>query len=599
MKIYKKNIKNYLFLSVFLSLFLYMIGNWVVETPAEDIFTKINTLLSLSALRAFVSHPIHYLFSFHVLSLWMGLMGFLIGLMAYSYSNDQGVYRNNEEHGSARHATVDEISRFADQEEENNIILTEQGRMGLFNAHLPFHFQKNKNLMCVGGPGSGKTYTLVKPNLMQMNASFIVTDPKGLLVHETGKMFEEEGKYKVKVFDLNTLSNSNMFNVFKYIKTELDIDRVLEAITEGTKEGDRQGEDFWIKAEALLIRSIIAFLWFDGKDNNYLPHLGMVADMLRLIKRKDPKVPSEAEKWFEDQNALHPDNYAYRQWSLFNDLYEAETRANVLGVAAARYAVFDHDQVRDLIREDNMDIEQWNEEKTAVFIAIPETSSSYNFLAAIFLATIMETLRHKADDVLKGKVQRKDKKLLHVRFIIDEFANIGRIPNIDKALASFRSREMSFMLILQSLDQLKTMYKHGWATLIDVCDSFLFLGGNEKETTNYLSQRAGKQTLSIRNHNRSNGGRNSGSESHQKQGRDLFTPDEIGRLQDGDALLFINGQHVFQDKKFTVDKHPRATLLANHPQDKQWYDYKRPMNGIEKFIGDTKPEEILDHGTIE
>ncbi len=479
-----------------------------------------------------------------------------------------------------------------------NIIFTKRARMGLYNKRIPFAYQKNKNICVLGGPGSGKTYTFVKPNLMQLLGSYIVTDPKGLLVRECGKMLEEAG-YQVKIFDLSTFVNSDRFNVFKYVEEEMDIDRIFGAISEATKKGDNTSEDFWQRAEGVLARAILTFLWIDGKDNDYIPHLGMAADMFRNIERKDPKVPSIVEDWFEEQNMLHPNNYAYKQWTLFNDLFKAETRASALAIAGTRFSVFDHDKVQNIIAEDTMDIESWNENKTAVFLAIPETDDSYNFIASIFLSTVMEKLRKKVDEVLQGTRELPEgKTLLHVRFILDEFANIGRIPNIDKALATFRSREMSIVIILQALAQLKAMYKTGWETLLNTCDSLLFLGGDEKETTSYLSQRAGKQTISIRNRTQSYG-RNGGSTQYQKQARDLFTPDEIGRLNDNTALLFIAGQYVFEDKKYTVNDHPNASLLANDPTDRNWYRYRRYMDDVEEFLDKVEPEQLVDHGVVE
>lgn len=598
MQIYKKNIKNYLILACLLFVLFYGLGNFFWFLPGSDYEAKWFFLFS-DELGLYVSTmwPTFFLTpSFP--GFFAGIFGFLLGMLGYVYDNDRGVYRTGEEHGSARFATVEEIKKFADENPANDMIFTKNARMGLFNRRLPFNYQKNKNILVLGGPGSGKTHTFIKPNLMQRNASFIVTDPKGLLVHETGAMLKKDG-YEIKVFDLVNLSNSNSFNVFHYIKTELDVDRVLEFITEGTKKSEQQGEDFWIQAEALLIRSLIAYLWFDGKDNEYTPNLSMIADMLRHMERKDPKVPSPVECWFEEQNKIRPNNYAYKQWTLYNDSYKAETRASVLGIASARYSVFDHEQVIDMVREDTMEIDKWNEEKTAVFIAIPETSSAYNFLAAIFLATAMETLKNKADRVFQGLEQLKDgRQLLHVRFLIDEFYNIGRIPNIDKALGSFRSREMSIVMVLQAMNQLEAMYKNTWKTLVNTCDSLLFLGGDEEDTTRYLSKRAGKQTISLRKHTINRGKNGSGSENRDSTGRDLLMPDEIGRLGNGKALLFISGQHVFKDNKFTVQDHENAHLLADNYQDPNWYTYKRYRNEEEEILDKVRPENIIDHGMI-
>lgn len=272
---------------------------------------------------------------------------------------------------------------------------------------------------------------------------------------------------------------------------------------------------------------------------------------------------------------------------------------SVLALVTARFSVFDHEQVVNMIRDDNMEIELWNEEKTAVFVEIPDTSDDYNFIAAIFVSTITEVLKNKADKVLSGTLKlQPGKHLLHVRFFLDEFANIGKLPNVDKMLAVFRSRDMSIVILLQALDQLKTMYQHGWATLVNTCDSVLFLGGDEQETTKYLSQRAGKQTISIRNQSMTKGGRGGSSENRQKQGRDLFTPDEIGRLQGGDALLFIAGENVFRDKKYNVFEHPNADFLANNVSDPNWYQYKIYVSEEEEILDKVNPENLIDHGGI-
>jgi type IV secretion system protein VirD4 len=596
MQPYKKKIAPYLVLGILLGTALWIVTNWAMAAPG-DILRRIDYLTSTPGIENLETHWLSYLFT---MSLWAGLaamFGFLIPLFRYLSQNDRGVYRQGEEHGSARFATVKEMAKYQDPEPDNNIIYTHQAMMGLRNHNLSRNVQRNKNALIIGSPGTGKTFNWVKPNLMQMNASFIVTDPKGLLVRETGQMLENNG-YEVKVFDLANLANSDSFNVFDYMQSELDVDRVLEAITEGTKKGDQSGEDFWIQAEATLIRAYIGYLWFDGRLNDYTPNIAMVAEMLRLTERQDPKQPSQVELWFATLNQALPNNYAYKQWQSFNNNFKAETRTSVIAIATARYSVFDHQQVVDMIDHDTMQIETWNEQKTAVFIAIPETSGSYNFLAAIFLSTVMETLRHKADAVLSGQLVT-EKPLLHVRFILDEFANIGKIPNIDKALATFRSREMSVVIILQALDQLKTMYKNGWASMVNLADTLLFLGGDEKETVEYLSKRAGKQTISIRNQSISHS-RNGGSENRQTQARDLMTPDEIGRLRGDEALVFISREYVFKDHKYTVTEHKNASQLADDPKDPNWYVYHRFRNDDDEilYMVNHDPDSLIDHGAM-
>jgi len=595
MQIYKKKFETYFYWSLFLAFLMGYFVNFVSLLPG-DILGKFNVLMS-SEVGAYFGLYWAQAFVPTMIGFICGFLVFIIGLASYALNNDKGVYRNNEEHGSAKNATAKDLRKYADKVEENNIIFSALARMGLFNKRLPFKVQRNKNVFVLGDPGSGKTFTFVLPNLLQLHASFIVTDPKALLVRQVGWLLEKFG-YTVKIFDLANLTNSDRFNVFKYIKTELDIDRVLEAITEGTKKGDNQGEDFWIKAEALLVRSLIAFLWFDGKDNNYTPHLGMIADMLRRIERKDKKVPSPVENWFEELNQRRPNNYAYKQWTLFNDLYGAETRMSVLAMAAGRFSVFDHEQVVDMIREDDMDIESWNEKKTAVFVAIPETNDTYNFLSAIFFATVAEVLRSKVDKVLSGEtILENGKQLLHVRFIIDEFANIGRIPNIEKFLATFRSREMSITIIVQAIDQLKTMYKNGWAGIIATCSTLLYLGGNEESTLKFLSGLAGKQTISVREPQY--GQRNQKVRRGKSQARDLYTPDEISNIGGDECLVFINKENVFQDKKYMLTDHPNAQYVADDYTHKYWYRYKRYMEEYDEWMDLAAQGQMIDHGVIE
>ena len=593
MQIYKKEFKPYLVLSICLALLFAATGNFWAHLPGDSFYEQVNFFFAESILDYMLVNN-HWLTLFYpsLLGLYLLFIGLGIGLLFYTYNNDSRYYRPNEEYGSARFAKKEEMARYADEIPEYNTILSKVARMGLFNNRITRAFQRNKNLMIIGDPGSGKTFNVLKPNILQTNASFLITDPKGLLIRECGAFLEKMG-YKIKVFDLNTLLNSDHFNVFKYIKTELDIDKVLEWITEGTKKTDNQGEDFWIKAEGLLIRSFLAFLWIDGQDNDYLPHIGMVADMLRFVKRREKNKPSPVEEWFEEQNERHPNNYAYRQWTLFNDLYEAETRASVLGIAAARYSVFDHSQVVDLVRNDTMDIESWNEEKTAIFVTIPETTDSYNFLAAIFISTAMEVLRDKVDKVLTGEIAYR--QLLHFRFWIDEFANIGRIPNIDKALASFRSRNMSIAIFLQALDQLKTMYKYGWASMANLCATVIFLGGDEEATVKYLSERIGSQTIGTRKYSHNKGRQGGGSENRDYTGRKLLFPDEIGRLNGDECLVFITKEFVFKDEKYPVFDHPNAQYLANKPTDENWYRYKRYKDDVEEFLDKAV---MVDHGEI-
>ena len=523
-------------------------------------------------------------------SILTGLVGVVIALMAFLRVSDTGVYRHGEEQGSARFATVKELLSFRDKEPENNMIFTKNGQIGLFNKRLPYPKQLNKNSLVVGIPGDGKTFTYVKPNIMQENSSFVITDPKGLLVREVGSMLENDG-YTIKVFDLVNLTNSDTFNVFNYMKSELDIDRVSEAIVDGTKKSDKQGEDFWAQAELLLMRSLLGYLYFDSQISGYTPNLSNVSDMLRNIQRIDKKKPSPVEKMFEALDKELPDNYACKQWELFNNNFQSETRTSVLAVASARYAVFDHKEVKTLIERDTMEMDKWNIEKTAVFITIPETNKAFNFLASLMFAMMFDVLTHQADDMLQGLIHQ-DKELLHIQFIIDEFANIGKIPNFNEVLASIRSREMSAKIIIQAISQLQAMYHNDWKTIINNCATILYLGTQDKETMEYFSMRSGKQTINVKNRSVSRGRNGSMSESNQIQMRPLMTPDEIARIGVDEALLFIAKQNVLKDKKASVFDHPKAKELANHHTDNNWYQYKRYMTDIAEWQSNVDESQL-------
>lgn len=531
-------------------------------------------------------------------ALYAGLIGFGLPMLVYA-SMDKNLYRQGEEQGSARFATLKEMRRFEDVDFEKNMIFSKQVKMGLFNFRLAYNVQLNKNVIVIGLPGDGKTFTFVLPNLMQMNSNFVVTDPKGNLVHEVGRMLEKAG-YAVKIFDLIRLKNSDRFNPFHYMKSELDIDRISEAITEGTKKSEYTGEDFWVQAELMLQRALIGYLYFDSKDTEtgvqlYMPNLGHVADLLRNMYREDPDVPSPVEQMFEELNEHQPNNYAYKQWKLFQN-FKGETRNSVVAILSSRYSIFDHEDVRNLISDDTMEVDTWNTKKIAVFIAIPETNNAFNFLSSILFAIGFEVLTHKADDILQGKVPGYSRKnLRHIQFIFDEFAQIGRIPNFAQVLSSIRSREMSIKIIIQAVNQLESLYKSDWKTIFNNCATHLFLGTNDKDTMEYYSTRSGKQTIRTRSTSKSHSYRNgSSSENKQIQGRPLLTPDEVARIGVEEGLVFISKQNVFRDKKASVYDHPRKDEIASSPEDKEnWYEYIRKgtdIDGLLLYANDLTPQ---------
>ena len=595
MKLQKKPLIPYLIISLvlaFLTHRAYALYSIAPKPDMTNLFSQYTFVLE-----KYVEPPYFYP-NFSPFAILAAMVGFFIGMMFYLKIKPDENYRHGEEAGSAKFATAQELAGFKDSEPTNNMIFTKNAQMGLFNKNLPFQWQLNKNVLVVGLPGDGKTFTYVKPNLMQMNSSFVVTDPKGLLVRETGKMLEEHG-YQVKVFDLVNLTNSDMFNPFNYMKSELDIDRITEALVEGASENAHKGEPFWNKAQLLLNRALIGYLYFDSKTRDYTANLSMVAELLRNIRRPNDKEPSTVEKMFVELEESMPGNYACKQWNLFNDNFDAETRTSVFAMVATQYSVFDHQAVTDLIKSDTMEMDTWNTEKTAVFVAISETNKAFSFLASTLFTVMFDQLTHNADAIIQGQ---KDgytaDDLVHVQFIFDEFANIGKIPHFNEVLASIRSREMSVKIIIQAISQLDTIYgDKARKSMVNNCATLLFLGTNDEDTMRYFSMRAGKQTITQKSYSEQRGQRVSGSTSTQAHQRDLMTPDEIARIGVDEALVFISKQNVFRDKKAMVTDHPMKDELSNNPNDGKWYDYTRFMVEDPEFFnavrdGKIKPENI-------
>lgn len=571
-----------------LALFIFYLGHWLYKgtllAPDPEAIDVLGISRLTWVLENVTALPLLDV-NFTSMSLVIGLFSSLLFILLVTRTKDEGTYRRGEEHGSARFATVQDLLKFRDKEPKNDMILSANARMGLFNRRLNFASQLNKNAIVFGPPGDGKTRNLVKPNIMQAHSSFVVTDPKGLLVHEVGTLLRAEG-YKIKVLDLVTLSNSSQFNVFHYMTSELDIDRVTESIINGTKRSDNKGEDFWAQAEAFLIRALIGYLYFDGKvQEHYEPNLGMVADLLRVLKREDPEVPSPLEELFKDLEEQLPGNYANKQFDLFMANFGGQTLMSVLAVTSARFSVFDHDDVRRLIERDTMEIERWQIEKTAVFIAIPETDPAYNFIANLLFTTMLRVLPNVADEILQGRhPEFTAKDLLHLRLILDELAQLGKIPYFVESLSSVRSREISIWGIIQALNQLKTVYRDEWKTILNNCASLIYLGTNDEDTMKYCSMRAGKQTIQATSSGQTYSQQGSSSINTQSMGRDLMTPDEVARIGVDETLVFVAKQNVLRDKKYDPDQHPNADLLANSPEDKgTWYDYHFPMSDIDEW----------------
>lgn len=528
-------------------------------------------------------------------SVFCSIVGFSVVMLAWYLSTPKvrENRRTGAEHGGAKKISAQETMKFRDEDPQLNMYFSKDAQMGLYNTNLSQEVKTNKNTLVVGLPGDGKTFTYVKPNLMQMHGTYVVTDPKGLLVHEVGAMFKKAG-YKIKIFDLVNLENSDQFNVFQYMTNELDIDRITKAIVEGTKTSDNQGEDFWNKAKELLMRSLIGYLYFDSQLRDYIPNLSMVADMLRNLERENEKVSSPVEKMFEGLEREIPANYAFAQWELFQN-FKSETRSSVVAIASAEFSVFDHKQVTNLIEKDTMEIEKWITEKTIVFVALPEMDTAYRFLSATFFAVIFDKLIKLADDIMQGRNKAfKPEDVQHIRFILDEFANIGIISGFASFQSIIRSREMSVEVILQAMSQLDTSYKTTKKTIINNSAVMVYLGTNDMDTMKLFSDYAGNETINYTTTSRSYAKNGSSSLSSNIMTRKLYTPDEIRTISSKDALVLYAKEYPYVGEKMSVLLHPKNEELANHPSDENWYEYQRYMSDIDEWYENTLPDNITD-----
>lgn len=579
MKPQKKRFLPYLVLG----LTLFYAGHWLVklflEAPKGDSLTDPLGLSRLDWIGKHYMTKSPFDFKFTLASLYVGGLGFFIVMFQYLKPNRTGVYRSGEEHGSARFSTLADMKRFEDQDEYSNMLFTQNAKMGLFNKRLPFKVQINKNALVIGGTGDWKTRSFVKPNILQGNSSYIVTDTKGLIIHEVGYALTEMG-YQIKVFNLIDFENSDQFNVFHYMTKETDIDKVAEAIVQATKKSDNSGEDFWAQAEMLLMRALIGFLYFDAPLTGYIANLAHVADLIRIMTRQDPKIPSLLERLFEELEEALPNNYANKQWRLFNKNFTGETRNSVAAIVSARFSVFDHEAVKKLIEVDTLEIEKWQLEKTAVFIHIPETDKAYQFLSALLFQTIFETSIRTADSLIKGEHStHRIEEMSHLQIYGDELAQVGKIPLLPEIMSVIRSREISAKLMIQSISQLQELYgEKNTKTILNNCGALLYLGTNDKDTLQELSTRSGKQTINDRDSSRSYGQYGSSTLQEKKIGRDLMTPHEVSTVGIDEALLFLSRQNVFKDKKYDLATHPRFGFHADSPSDKDhWYTYQKVM----------------------
>ena len=578
----KPEIKKLLILNAPYLLFVYLfdkVGAAVRLSPGADMSAKI-LHLGEGFTAAFASATP----SFHPADLLIGIAGaVIIRLMVYMKGKDAKKYRKGIEYGSARWGTAEDIKPYIDPVFENNIPLTQTERLTMNSRPKLPKYARNKNILVIGGSGSGKTRFFVKPSLMQMHSSYVVTDPKGTVLIECGKLLQRGG-YKIKVLNTINFKKSMRYNPFAYIRSEKDILKLVNTIIANTKgDGEKSGEDFWVKSERLFYCALIGYIHYEApeEEKNFTTLLEMIN--ASEAREDDPEFQSPVDLMFERLEEKDPDHFAVRQYKKFL-LSAGKTRSSILISCGARLAPFDIKELRELMETDEMELDTLGDRKTALFVIISDTDDTFNFVVSILYTQLFNLLCDKADDEYGGRLP------VHVRCLLDEFANIGQIPKFEKLIATIRSREISASIILQSQSQLKAIYKDNADTIVGNCDTTLFLGGKEKSTLKEISEILGKETIDSFNTSETRGRELSHGMNYQKLGKELMTQDEIAVMDGGKCILQVRGVRPFFSDKFDITKHPKYKFLSDADK-KNAFDMEKHIKRRPALV---KPDEEFD-----
>lgn len=515
--------------------------------------------------------------SFYLQDLLGGVIVALIfRIVLYYKAKNAKKFRHGEEYGSARWGNRKDIEPFEDPVFENNIILTETERLTMNSRPKAPKYARNKNVIVIGGSGSGKTRFYVKPQLMQMtdHVSYVVTDPKGTIIVECGKMLVNGG-YRIKVLNTINFKKSMHYNPFHYIRSEKDILKLVNTIIANTKgEGEKSTEDFWVKAERLLYSALIGYIWYEApeEEQNFSTLLEFIN--ASETREEDEEFKNAVDELFEELEADNPEHFAVRQYRKYK-LAAGKTAKSILISCASRLAPFDIKEVREITMYDELDMDMLGDERTALFLIMSDTDGTFAFLISLIYSILFNRLCERADDVYGGRLP------IHVHCLIDEAANIGQIPNLERLMATIRSREISACLVLQAQSQLKALYKDNMDTIIGNCDASLFLGGKEETTLKSWNSLLGKETIDLYNTSVTKGNQESHGQNFQKLGKDLMSVDELAVMDGGKCLLQIRGVRPFLSRKYDITKHPNYKLLSD-------FNEKNAFN-IEKFLSTRMP----------
>ena len=508
--------------------------------------------------------------SIHPTDILMGVgVAALIKFVVYTKGKNAKKFRQGKEYGSARWGTTKDIQPYVDEKFQNNILLTQTERLTMNGRSANPKYARNKNVLVIGGSGSGKTRFYVKPNLMQMHSLYCVTDPKGTIVIECGKMLEDNG-YEIKILNTINFKKSMKYNPFVYLRSEKDILKLVQTIIANTKgEGEKAGEDFWVKAEKLYYTALIGYILYEAprEEKNFATLLDMID--ASEVREDDETYMNPIDRLFEALEKKEPTHFAVKQYKKYK-LAAGKTAKSILISCGARLTPFDIQELRDLMKEDELELDTLGDRKTALFVIIFDTDDTFNFVVSIMYSQLFNLLCDKADDEYGGRLP------VHVRCLLDEFANIGLIPKFEKLIATIRSREISASIILQAQSQLKAIYKDNADTIVGNCDSTLFLGGKEKTTLKELSETLGKETIDLYNTSETRSNANSYGLNYQKTGKELMSQDEI-TVMDGSKCIFqLRGVRPFLSDKFDITKYKNYKLLED-------YD-KKNLFDIEDYI---------------
>ena len=548
------NIKKFLLPNipyVFIALFATKLGQAWRLAPGMDFSGK-----ALHLVEGFAAAFQSALPSFHPIDLCVGVAAaLLIRLIVYVKGKNAKKFRKNLEYGSARWGKPEDIAPYVDPKFENNVILTQTERLMMSNRPKDPKTARNKNVLVVGGSGSGKTRFFIKPNLMQLHSSYVVTDPKGSIAVECGKLMLRNG-YKVKIFNSINFKKSHHYNPFAYIHSEKDILKLVTTLIANTKGDGKSGDDFWQKAETLLYTALIGYIHYEApeEEQNFATLIEFINAM--EVREDDETFENNVDLAFKELAQREPNHFAVRQYKKYK-LAAGKTAKSINISCGARLAPFDIQELREITMYDELELDTLGDRKTALFLIMSDTDSTFNFLISMIYSQLFNLLCEKADDVYGGRLP------VHVRCLIDECANIGQIPNLEKLMATIRSREISACLVLQAQSQLKALYKDNADTIIGNCDSSIFLGGKEPGTLKELNQALGKETIDTFNTGESRGREVSHSLNYQKLGKDLATIDELAVLDGGKCILQLRGVRPFLSDKYDITRHPNYKYLSD------------------------------------